>query len=382
RKWRGPGCADCEICPKSVKSAVHALDATARHLIQGAAVIFPMHCLGLVSFVVLGCSRRENCFVLGGVSSCQQRSLGYISNCNVLVVQSSGSSSSFGSDLYCSCRSPAQQSSLLGVTPITESLRVRGREPLNSAGRGSGSTPEFDTAGATATAAAAAADTDSITKIADVTTTQDLTLVSLMELAFDTLGGNTQWIVAGAVGVALVTRADVGTLVYVVGSLFNAVFSKILKKTINQVRPEGARLSDPGMPSSHAMSLFYLGTYLVIGLQEHGVLTLDPSLPQWPLGVTGTQTLLGMYAFSASLWRVKAGFHTLPQVSVGAAVGAVDAVLWYHFCQAYLSSQARAFFGGPDIPVGLAVGVCLVTFLTFGNAQRKISKILGRKKEP
>lgn len=45
--------------------------------------------------------------------------------------------------------------------------------------------------------------------------------------------------------------------------------------------------------------------------------------------------------FMFSLWRVKAGFHTLPQVSVGAAVGTVDAVLWYRFCQKHFSSQAR-----------------------------------------
>ena len=38
---------------------------------------------------------------------------------------------------------------------------------------------------------------------------------------------------------------------------------------------------------------------------------------------------------------MKAGFHTLPQVSVGAAVGTVDAVLWYHFCQVHFSSRVR-----------------------------------------
>lgn len=63
-----------------------------------------------------------------------------------------------------------------------------------------------------------------------------MTLLSVMELALDFLGSSTQWVVASAVGVALVTRADVGTLVYVIGSLLNAVFSKVLKKTINQVR--------------------------------------------------------------------------------------------------------------------------------------------------
>lgn len=56
-----------------------------------------------------------------------------------------------------------------------------------------------------------------------------------LEDALDLLGGSTQWVVAGSVGAALVTRADSETLVWVVGSLFNAVFSKVLKRAINQV---------------------------------------------------------------------------------------------------------------------------------------------------
>ncbi|CAN0375140.1 unnamed protein product [Laminaria digitata] len=163
-----------------------------------------------------------------------------------------------------------------------------------------------------------------------------------MEPVLDYVGASTQWVVAGSVGAALVTRADAETLVWVVGSLFNAVFSKVLKKGINQVRPAGSRLKDPGMPSSHAMSLFYLGTYLVIGLQEHGMPSAGSAiLPFWPLGVTETQALLAVYAVTASLWRVKAGFHTLPQVSVGAVVGALDAALWYNFCRGGLTSQVR-----------------------------------------
>lgn len=132
----------------------------------------------------------------------------------------------------------------------------------------------------------------------------------------DLLGSSTQWLVAGSAGAALITRADSGTLVWVLGSLINALFSKALKKGIKQVystyvsrtllgtcrkralmavltsprvvflialtnmpddhvdrpgspqvhytlyaltavamqvRPVGARLKDPGMPSSHAM---------------------------------------------------------------------------------------------------------------------------------
>lgn len=42
-----------------------------------------------------------------------------------------------------------------------------------------------------------------------------------------------------------------------------------------------------------------------------------------------------------SLWRVKAGLHTIAQVSVGAVVGASDAALWYWFCKAYFTTQVE-----------------------------------------
>lgn len=99
------------------------------------------------------------------------------------------------------------------------------REQVHYSGSSSGSSPELDPVGA--------ADPS----LGDATVVgEDLGLFSGMELALDALGTSTQWVVASAVGIALVTRADVGTLVYVVGSLLNAVFSKVLKKTINQVR--------------------------------------------------------------------------------------------------------------------------------------------------
>lgn len=200
-------------------------------------------------------------------------------------------------------------------------------------------------------------------------------LVSGLEDALDLLGSSTQWVVAGSVGAALVTRADADTLVWVVGSLFNAAFSKILKKSINQVRPDGSQLKDPGMPSSHAMSLFFLGTYLVIALQQYGVTGWLG--PPWPLDAAETQALIALYAITASLWRVKAGFHTLPQVSVGAVVGALDATLWYYCARVYFMQQVEEVFGGPEVPLGVSVSICLVTFFTFGNVRRRMGKILG-----
>lgn len=104
-------------------------------------------------------------------------------------------------------------------------------QALRSSSSGSsGSSPELDAVGTADT-------TTAVTSLGDATALRsDLNVFSGMEIALDALGASTQWVVAGAVGIALVTRADAGTLVYVVGSLFNAVFSKVLKKTINQVR--------------------------------------------------------------------------------------------------------------------------------------------------
>ncbi|CAM9617864.1 unnamed protein product [Scytosiphon promiscuus] len=329
-----------------------------------------MRCVGWLPFIVLVSSRRAACLVVRSLSFQERRCGGRPVNCCNQVQLTNSPDPCRSTRDRCLQRSTHPPASRTAASP-----RARGRQAFHCC-RGSGSNPELDPAASAAAMADASGPADATT-----TVDQDVTLLSVLELALDFLGGSTQWVVASAVGFALVTRADVGTLVYVIGSLLNAVFSKVLKKTINQVRPDGARLSDPGMPSSHAMSLFYLGTYLVLGLQNHGALMVDPSLPRWPLGVTETQSLLGLYAVTASLWRVKAGFHTLPQVCVGAVVGTADAFLWYRFCQAFLLSQAEVFFGGPDVPVGLAVGLCGITFFTFGNAQRKIAKILaiGRK---
>ncbi len=39
---------------------------------------------------------------------------------------------------------------------------------------------------------------------------------------------------------------------------------QVLKKLINQQRPEGARKTDGGMPSSHANNLGFLSTYVAV----------------------------------------------------------------------------------------------------------------------
>lgn len=45
-------------------------------------------------------------------------------------------------------------------------------------------------------------------------------------------------------------------------------------------------------------------------------------------------------------------------------------------CCLLLYTKVEAFFGGTDVPIEVAIGVCLATVLTFGSAQRKVSKLL------
>lgn len=55
---------------------------------------------------------------------------------------------------------------------------------------------------------------------------------------------------------------------------------QVLKRLINKQRPVYARKTDPGMPSSHATSLSYLTTYLMITFSRplHTLLTLGLAL--------------------------------------------------------------------------------------------------------
>jgi membrane-associated phospholipid phosphatase len=45
--------------------------------------------------------------------------------------------------------------------------------------------------------------------------------------------------------------------------LLNEVANQILKRSIQQSRPEGARMSGSGMPSAHSQFIFFFAAYVV-----------------------------------------------------------------------------------------------------------------------
>eukprot|EP00640_Fibrocapsa_japonica_P006758 CAMPEP_0113953432 /NCGR_PEP_ID=MMETSP1339-20121228/90973_1 /TAXON_ID=94617 /ORGANISM="Fibrocapsa japonica" /LENGTH=175 /DNA_ID=CAMNT_0000962161 /DNA_START=224 /DNA_END=748 /DNA_ORIENTATION=+ /assembly_acc=CAM_ASM_000762 len=67
---------------------------------------------------------------------------------------------------------------------------------------------------------------------------------------------------------ALLTCRDAWVLALISGALANGVLSKVLKKIINQSRPENAQKDEPGMPSSHAMTLYFFASFLSITSQQ------------------------------------------------------------------------------------------------------------------
>jgi membrane-associated phospholipid phosphatase len=119
------------------------------------------------------------------------------------------------------------------------------------------------------------------------------------------------------------------------GAICNAVFGKVLKKILNIERPDIAavdgdsddaavapkidvidsidRPSDNGMPSSHAMSLGFICTFVALLLP------------------TTTIPLLA-YASISLIYRVKVNLHSVDQIAVGAVLGTVDGALWWQLC--------------------------------------------------
>lgn len=120
------------------------------------------------------------------------------------------------------------------------------------------------------------------------------------------LNSSTKWLVTLGNVVALWSRPrNVFGPFIVTGVILATYLTALLKRLIDQGRPDGAPFSDPGMPSSHALSSFFLAncwrqTY------QHG-----PVVGPWLWSAAATVALL----------RVVCGFHTLAQISVGAVLG-------------------------------------------------------------
>jgi PAP2 superfamily. len=152
-------------------------------------------------------------------------------------------------------------------------------------------------------------------------------LASISKAIVTKIGSTTSSVVAGTFFLVLAYQRDSFMLTFFIGSILNGISSKILKKVLNVDRPEGfqsdesikVKPSDKGMPSSHAMSLGFIGTYCI----AHAISILGTGFQSSAISVG-----IILYTFISLLYRVQSNLHTVAQIIVGLVFGVLNSITW------------------------------------------------------
>jgi membrane-associated phospholipid phosphatase len=193
---------------------------------------------------------------------------------------------------------------------------------------------------------------------------------SLVNMAVKVIGSSTTIVVAGLFFLVLLWKRDALMVSFFIGAISNGILSKILKKMINQTRPPELehvddiqlKPGDKGMPSSHAMSLGFISTFIACNLS-------------W------TQIPLFVYATVSLIYRVQVKLHTWQQVVVGSMVGSSNGFLWYRLCigdnpwKLHIMNFVKRYFLNENgqLPLPLMIVPFLIGAATIGSFERRIS---------
>ncbi|KAK4711835.1 hypothetical protein R3W88_006348 [Solanum pinnatisectum] len=166
------------------------------------------------------------------------------------------------------------------------------------------------------------------------------------------LNSLSKWLMAAVFGIILLWRHDMEVLWATSGGVVNACLSTALKGILNHERPVSTLRSDPGMPSSHAQSIFYTVAFCIIlmikffGFNE----------------ITAVISALIFAMGSYFSWlRVSQRFHTLNQVAVGAILGFCFSIFWFWLWDAIVMKPFITHFW---VRIVAVVGFC-VGFLLY-----------------
>ena len=187
------------------------------------------------------------------------------------------------------------------------------------------------------------------------------------------IGATTSILVSGTFYVVLCWQRNAVMVAFFMGSIANGILSKVLKKLIAQSRPEGLAQeiaisnvapSDGGMPSSHAMSLGFIGSFTAMHLP-------------W------TRVPLFFYIAISLYYRVQARLHTTAQIAAGLVGGTVHAVLFEQFYKEPLMAWLSTHVLNADglLPVPLLIVPALVGALVVGSIERRLSYWLEQRKD-
>ena len=162
----------------------------------------------------------------------------------------------------------------------------------------------------------------------------------------------------------------------------NGILSKVLKKLIQQTRPAelyqstistddsfSNKPTDHGMPSSHAMSLGFIATFIVCN-------------------IISLQIPLLLYTIISLYYRVQVKLHTYQQVVVGTIVGSTNGFLWYRLCTGnnpfhihIMNLVKQYLFNNKEqLPIPYLIVPLLVGVATIGSFERRINALLRKKK--
>lgn len=164
-----------------------------------------------------------------------------------------------------------------------------------------------------------------------------------------------KWLVSASFAFAALWKHDGEIMWALMGAVANTVLSSVLKKLLNHERPAPALRSDPGMPSSHAQSIFYAATFLVLSV----FYWLGPNYLAMIIGATTIAS-----ASYLSWLRVSQRLHTVNQILVGATVGSAFSAMWFALWH-LLVREAFASSLWVQIPVVLGSVVFCVAFVVY-----------------
>lgn len=155
---------------------------------------------------------------------------------------------------------------------------------------------------------------------------------SVLDDVLTKIGSTTSMVVAGTFFIVLCYKRDAIMVSFFLGAISNAILGKVLKKILKIERPEVSlaeiksdqnskalmvpaidQPSDNGMPSSHAMSLGFICTFVAL---------LLPS----------TTIPLIAYAAISLIYRVRVNLHSVDQIAVGAVLGTFNGAAWWYSC--------------------------------------------------
>uniref|UniRef100_A0A1J3DSU1 Lipid phosphate phosphatase epsilon 1, chloroplastic n=1 Tax=Noccaea caerulescens TaxID=107243 RepID=A0A1J3DSU1_NOCCA len=129
-----------------------------------------------------------------------------------------------------------------------------------------------------------------------------------------------KWVVSGLFASIILLRHDGAALWAIIGSVSNSALSVVLKRILNQERPDSTSRTDPGMPSTHAQSISFISVFAVLSVMEW------LGTNKVSLFLSGFILALGSYFIRL---RVSQKLHTSSQVVVGAIVGSIFCIVWY-----------------------------------------------------